>query len=88
MKCNQFFTRSQALLISLFPLPPPIHRLAILVTPTFEVFSDVLIKLSEAVLFVLWDGPLSKNFFFLGSNDGGTEDTDYGGRRPFGDGTH
>ena len=38
---NQFFTRSQALSISLFPLPPPFHRLAILVTPTFEVFSDI-----------------------------------------------
>ena len=26
---NQFFTRSQALSISLFPLPPPFHQLAI-----------------------------------------------------------
>jgi hypothetical protein len=87
VKCNQFFTRSQALLISLFPLPPPIHRLAILVTPTFEVFSDVLIKLSEAVLLYSGTAHSAKNFF-VGSNDGGTEDTDYGGRRPFGDGTH
>ena len=60
MKCNQFFTRSPAVSISLFPPPPPFHRLATLVTLTFEFFGRV-IKLSEAVLFVLWDGPLSKN---------------------------
>ena len=58
---NQFFTRSQTVSISLFPLPPPFHRLAILVTPTFEFFGRYN-KLSEAVLFVLWDRPTQQRF--------------------------
>ena len=81
---NQFFTRSQALSISLFPLPPPFHWLAILVTPTFELFRTFN-QTFWGGTFCTLGRPTQQKF---GNNDGSTEDTDYWGRRQFGDGTH